>query len=109
MAHPSRIGGTMKRAVWIAIATGTMISGAAAVGVESPTANAAGAFTHAQRAAAVESARQAQRDMIEARYQADRARCDSLAGVRRDNCLIEAHARKGRAMLEAANPYSERG
>ena len=99
----------MKRAIWIALATGTMISGAAAVGVDSPTANATFGMTHGQRAAMVESARQAQRDLIEARYQADRARCDSLGGVRRDNCLIDAHARKGRAMLEAANPYSERG
>jgi len=99
----------MKRAVWIAIATGTMISGAAAIGVDAPTASVTVGFTHSQRGATLEAARQAQRDAIEARYQADRARCESLGGVRRDNCLIDAHARKGRAMLEAANPYSERG
>jgi hypothetical protein len=99
----------MKRAFWIALATGTMISGAAAIGVDAQSGPATGAPTHAQRAATLESARQAQRDSIDARYQADRARCDALGGVRRDNCLIEAHARKGRAMLEAATPYADRG
>jgi hypothetical protein len=98
----------MKRAFWIALATGTMISGAAAIGVEAPIASATNASNHAQRAAVLDSARQAQRGVIDARYQSDRARCDALGGLRRDNCLIEAHARKGRAMLDAAAPYSER-
>ena len=98
----------MKRAIWIALATGTMITGAAAIGMDAPSALATHASTHAQRAALHESARQAQRDVIETRYQSDRARCDALGGVRRDNCLIDAHARKGLAMLEAAAPYSER-
>jgi hypothetical protein len=99
----------MKRAFWIALATGTMISGAAAIGVDTQSGALTDALTHTQRAATLESARQAQRDAIDARYQADRARCDALGGLRRDNCLIEAHARKGRAMLEAAAPYSDRG
>jgi hypothetical protein len=84
-----------------------MISGAAAIGVDAPSAT--GALTHAQRAVALETARQSQRDAIDARYQADRTKCDALGGVRRDNCMIDAHARKGRAMLEAAAPYSGRG
>ncbi|HUQ28502.1 MAG TPA: hypothetical protein VM051_07905 [Usitatibacter sp.] len=98
----------MKRAFWIALATGTMISGAAAIGVEVPSAPATNASSHAQRAALLVTARQAQRDVIDARYQSDRARCDALGGLRRDNCLIDAHARKGRAMLDAAAPYTER-
>ncbi len=99
----------MNRAVWIALATGTMITGAAAIGVEAPMASATNGLTHVQRATTLESARQAQRDAIESRYQADRTKCDAVGGVRRDNCLIDAHARKGRAMLEAAAPYADRG
>jgi hypothetical protein len=99
----------MNRAIWIALATGTMITGAAAIGLDAQSASGTYALTHAQRAMTLESARRAQRDGIDARYQADRAKCDALGGIRRDNCLIEAHARKGRAMLEAAAPYSERG
>lgn len=95
----------MKRTFWIAIATGTMISGAAAIGIEAPSAPLAQPLTHAQRASTLEAARQAQRDGIEARYQAERARCDSLGGARRDRCLIDAHARKGLSLLEAAAPY----
>ena len=99
----------MNRAIWIALATGTMISGAAAIGLEAPSASATGALTHAQRAATLEGARRTQRDAIEAVYQAERGKCDALGGLRRDNCLIDAHARKGRAMLETAAPYAQRG
>ena len=98
----------MKRAVWIALSLGTMISGAAAIGVDTARAPAVQLNSHAQRAAAMEAARSAQRAIIETRYQQDRARCDTLAGARKDDCLIEAHARKGRAMLEAAAPYAVR-
>jgi hypothetical protein len=98
----------MKRAVWVALALGTMISGGAAIGVDTARAPLPQARSHAQRAAVMEAARNAQRAMIEARYQEDRARCDALAGSRKDSCLVDAHARKGRAMLEAAAPYSDR-
>ena len=98
----------MKRAVWIAIGLGTMISGAAAIGVDNARAPAPQAQSHAQRAAAMEAARNAQRAMIDTRYQEDRAKCDALGGTRKDDCLIDAHARKGRAMLEAAAPYAVR-
>ena len=98
----------MKRTFWVFLATGTMISGAAAIGVEAPTTPLAPALSHAQRAVTLETARQAQRDMIETRYQSDRAKCDALGGTRRDQCFIDAHARKGLAMLEAAAPYSVR-
>ena len=95
----------MKRRFWIALLTGTTISGAAAIGVEAPTTPLAQPLTQAQRAVRLETARQAQRDMIEARYQAERAQCDSLGGARRDRCLIDAHARKGLLMMETAAPY----
>lgn len=98
----------MKRAAWIAVGVGTMISGAAAIGVDTTSSPAPNAQSQAQRAAVQEAARGAQRAMIEARYQEDRARCDAMSGPRRDRCLIDAHARKGRSMLEAAAPYSVR-
>ena len=98
----------MKRASWIALFTGTMISGAAAISVEAPMAPAFPAHSHAQRARTLDAARTAQRAFIDARYQSDRAQCESLGGARRDRCLIDAHARKGRALLEAAAPYAVR-
>jgi hypothetical protein len=72
---------------------------------------------HAIRVAQIEAdyrrteqaARAAQRARIDARYLVDRARCDALKGFRRDKCLIEAHATKGRALLEVSAPYAPRG
>ena len=98
----------MKRAVWVAIATGTMISGAAAIGVDAQSPSGPRALTHFERAVALQSAREAQRSGIEARYLADRAVCEELGGGNRDRCYIDAHARMGRAMLEAAAPYAAR-
>jgi len=54
------------------------------------------------------AARDAQRARIDARYEVDRAKCESVKGVRKDRCLIAAHATKGRALLEAAAPYELR-
>lgn len=54
------------------------------------------------------SARALQRARIDARYQVDRARCAAYGGLRRDRCLIRAHATKGRAMLDTAAPYEVR-
>lgn len=54
------------------------------------------------------SARAAQKARIDARYQLDRARCAPLRGFKRDRCLVQAHAAKGRSMLEAAAPYQVR-
>jgi hypothetical protein len=54
------------------------------------------------------SARALQRTRIDARYQVERARCETLGGLKRDRCMIRAHATKGRAMLEAAAPYEVR-
>jgi hypothetical protein len=107
-AHPAAIGGNVKRTIWIALATGTMISGAAAIGVDAPLSVGAASLTHVQRSMTLEVARRTQREAIDARYQAERAKCEALGGLRRDNCLIDAHARRGRAMLEAATPYAGR-
>jgi len=98
----------MNRAVWIAVALGTMISGAAAIGVDAQSTPAPAASSHLERTALLDAARRAQREVIESRYQSDRAACEPLGGLRRDSCLIEAHARKGRALLEAAAPYAAR-
>ena len=54
------------------------------------------------------SARALQRARVDARYQVERARCGTLAGYKRDRCLIRAHAARGRALLEAASPYEVR-
>ena len=54
------------------------------------------------------SSRSLQRVRIDARYQVERARCGTLGGYKRDKCLIQAHAAKGRAMLDAAAPYEAR-
>ena len=55
-----------------------------------------------------QSARALQRARIDAKYQLDRARCGALGGYRRDKCFVQAHAAKGRALLEAAAPYEAR-
>lgn len=52
-----------------------------------------------------EASRAAQRARIDGKYQLARARCNTLGGFRRDKCLIQAHAARGRALLEAAAPY----
>ena len=55
-----------------------------------------------------DAARRAQRARIEARYLVDRARCGSLTSAKKkDQCFIDAHAVRGRALLEAAEPYEE--
>jgi hypothetical protein len=98
----------MKRAVWIAMGLGTMISGAAAIGIDVQSTPAPAPSSYLERTALLDAARRAQRDVIEARYQSDRSACENLGGARRDNCFIDAHARKGRALLETAAPYATR-
>jgi hypothetical protein len=58
------------------------------------------AFRHTEQAS-----RGLQRTRIDARYQVERARCNSLGGYKRDKCLVHVHATRGRAMLAAAAPY----
>lgn len=55
------------------------------------------------------SARGAQFARIEARYQVERTKCATLGGSNRDRCLVGAHATRGRALLEIAAPYQQRG
>lgn len=55
-----------------------------------------------------QSARAAQRARIEARYQIERAKCGALGGFKRDKCLVQVHATRGRSMLAAAAPYETR-
>ena len=66
-------------------------------------ADAEAAFKRTQQAA-----RAAQRARIEARYQVERAKCGVLGGFKRDKCLVQVHATRGRAMLDAAAPYEVR-
>ena len=46
----------MKRGVWIAVALGTMISGAAAIGIDAPSAPAPAVSTHLERTALLDAA-----------------------------------------------------
>ncbi|HYC35405.1 MAG TPA: hypothetical protein VEC19_03215 [Usitatibacter sp.] len=55
-----------------------------------------------------QAARALQRARIDARYQVERVRCNSLGGFKRDKCLVQVHASRGRAMLHAAAPYEVR-
>lgn len=55
-----------------------------------------------------QSARAAQRARIDARYQVERAKCGALGGYKRDKCLVQVHATRGRSMLAAAAPYEAR-
>jgi hypothetical protein len=144
----------MKRAILVALATGTVITSAlsigavtrttpAAVGREEYLAALAGIeaaraelAARCDRAAAAqketcraeasaaetirvadleasyrhseESARNAQRARVEARYLIERARCSALGGPRRDECQIKAHSVRGRALLDTAAPYQTR-
>ena len=144
----------MTRAILVALGTGAIITGAAAIGIGAALTAPSNpmspdeyrsAMLHAEwlrgiaesrcddlddagagicrvqaaadrivRVAQIESdyrhneqaARAAQRARIDARYLVDRARCDTLGGFRRDQCLIEAHAARGRALIEASAPYA---
>ena len=148
----------MKRAIFVALATGAVVSSAAALGIGAATGGADDipSLTRAQYAAGLRALeherdaaqlacdaltgierevcraealgaemvraaelerryrrtphaeRQAQRARIDARYLADKARCGALNGLRRDRCLVQVHATKGRALLEAAAPYEVR-
>lgn len=102
------VGGNMRRAIFVALGTGAVITSAAAFSIgASATGSAPQTIAGGEYRVAMQhqSARALQRSRIESRYQADRTRCETLSGFRRDQCLIQAHATKGRAMLEAAAPY----
>lgn len=98
----------MRRAIFVALGTGAVITSAAAIGIGATSAgDPSQPATRGEYRMAMQhqSAREAQRARIDSRYQSDRTLCDSLSGFKRDQCLIHAHATKGRAMLEAAAPY----
>jgi len=103
----------MRRAICIALGIGAIVSSAAAIGIGASTTEPVATPsdpnpTATEMRRSELSARDAQRSRIEARYQAERAQCDALGGVRRDRCLIAAHAHRGRALLEAAGPYQRK-
>lgn len=97
----------MNRAVLVALGLGLVISSATALDlVGDRHANPAAAQGDPASIARVRAdARAEQRDRIEARYQSERSECSGLGGVRRDACLVSAHANRGRALLAAAQPY----
>jgi hypothetical protein len=105
----------MRRAIFVALGIAAIATSAAAIGItatgmpEAPSASDDSHPSFAQMRRSELSARDAQRARIESRYQAERAQCDALRGVRHDRCLIAAHAHRGRALLEAAAPYQARG
>ena len=102
----------MKRAILVALGTGVVISSAAGAldiaGAGQPpgTASVQSPVVHAARARA--AARSEQRERIHARYLAQRSQCAAFRGHQRETCLVQAHAARGRALLEAAAPYEAR-
>ncbi len=100
----------MKRAILMALGTAAVITSAAALGIGMTVrgATAAAGATESERALASANAREAQRAMIDARYLGAREKCSALGGYARDQCLIGAHAARGRALLDAQAPYEMR-
>ena len=101
----------MKRAIFVALGTGLVISGAAfaldLAGASPPSTALAGDDpVHVARTR--ETAREEQRGRIHARYAAERESCAQLRGYQREKCVVKAHANRGRALLEAAAPYENR-
>jgi hypothetical protein len=106
----------MRRAIFVALGIGAIVTSAAAIGftaagmpepATSPATDSHPSLTQMRQSEL--SARDAQRAKIEDRYQAERARCEALRGIGHDRCIIAAHAHRGRALLEAAAPYQRRG
>ena len=98
----------MNRAILVALGTGAIITSAAAISVGTAATPAPVKVTHTEleKARIHMGAREQQREQIETRYRVVRAQCDALRGFQRDNCLVGAHAFKGRALLEAQQPYA---
>jgi len=99
----------MTRAILVALGTGTIITSAAAIGIgaardASPTVSVR-PQSGAELARIVQAAREGQRALIEARHEAAKALCAPLRGYDHDRCLIDAHAVRGRALLESQDPY----
>jgi hypothetical protein len=99
----------MNRAILVALGTGAIITSAAAISVGTASAPIPEKVTHTEleKARIHTGAREQQRERIEARYRLVRAQCEALRGFQRDTCLVDAHAFKGRALLEAQQPYAQ--
>ena len=97
----------MKRAMLVALGTGAIITSAAGITIGASGAMRAGGAAHSpfERARIEQAARAEQRERVETRYLAARARCEDVGGVKRDDCLISAHAVRGLALLEIQAPY----
>ena len=111
-ARQDHCGGTMKRAIVVALGVAVVASSAAGFGISAASRSAPplmqctrSADTDMCRMRVASAARVDLRARIEARYEADRAKCAPLAGAPKDSCLIAAHAARGRTLLEAASPY----
>ena len=101
----------MKRAHFVALATGLAITSAAALdiaGANKPAAAPVVATNAVDAHRVRDAARAGQRDQIQARYAVEREQCGALRGYQREKCVVKAHANKGRALLAAAAPYEER-
>lgn len=102
----------MTRAILVALGTGTIITSAAAFGIGAARDVSPQIITHpesrAEFARLEQGAREEQRALIEARYSLAKTRCTALRGYDHDSCLIEAHAARGRALLESQDPYAVR-
>jgi hypothetical protein len=102
----------MTRAILVALGTGTIITSAAAIGIGATRDVSPQSSVHPQSGAElarlVQETRDGQRARIETRYEAAIARCVPLRGYDHDRCLIEAHAVRGRALLESQDPYAVR-
>ena len=96
----------MNRAILIALGTGAFITSAAAITIGAGARPAVEARSELERFRIASEARAEQRAQVDARYLAARSRCESLGGIRRDNCFISAHAERGRALLEIQAPYA---
>ena len=102
----------MSRAIFVALGTGTIITSAAAIGIGAAREASPQPLPHPQSrvelARLVQAARDGQRALIETRYEAAKMRCASLRGYDHDRCVIDAHAARGRALLESQDPYAVR-
>ena len=105
----------MKRAIVVALSVAVVASSAAGFGISAASRSAPplmqctlSADTDVCRMRVASAARADLRARIEARYEADRAKCAALPGAQKDACLIAAHAVRGRSLLEAAAPYERR-
>ena len=105
----------MKRAVMVALGVAVIASSAAGFGISAANHSAppltqcsSTAESDVCRLRVASAAREEMRARVDARYEAERAKCASLPFAQRDACFIAAHAARGRALLEAAAPYERR-